>query len=162
MALVHCKVPVCCKWMCAALSPHGRTYSILAINGSWKANKQDTWPRNQWQHEGLNSFPIRNYSSNPLSNAAYATIHLAEGFFQTVHHYSHMPWWAVIAFSTITLRSLMTLPLTVYQNKIVAKIELLAPTLKEYQEAVKHNIVVKCKRANLPVEEANRQIVKEV
>ena len=113
-------------------------------------------------YKGLNSFPVRNYSSNPLSNTAYATIHLAEDFFQSVHHHSHMPWWAVIALSTITLRSLMTLPLTVYQNRIVAKIELLLPTLKEYQEAVKHNVVVRCKRANLPVEEANRQMMKEV
>ena len=56
----------------------------------------------------------------------------------------------------------MTLPLAVYQNKIIAKIELLAPTLKEYQEAVKHNVVVRCKRANLPVEEANRRMMKEV
>lgn len=106
--------------------------------------------------------PARRYSSEGPVSVPFTIIHLAEGFFQTVHHYSHLPWWAVIAFSTIILRSLVTLPFAVHQNKIIAKMELLLPTLKEYQEAVKHNVVGRCRQAGLPVEEANRRFKKEV
>ncbi len=112
--------------------------------------------------EGHQTQPGRNYSSEGLKSSAYAVIHCAEGFFQTVHHYTHLPWWGVIVLSTVTLRSLVTLPLAVHQNKLLAKTELLLPTLREYQEAVKHNVVVKSRRAGLSVEEANKRIRKEV
>lgn len=89
-------------------------------------------------------------------------IHTAEGFLDGAHHYTHLPWWAVITCTTFILRSVVTLPLAVHQNKILAKMELLKPTLQEYQEAVKHNVIVKCRRSNVPLDEANRQVMKEV
>lgn len=79
-----------------------------------------------------------------------------------MHEYTHLPWWAVITMTTFMLRTAVTLPLAIHQNKIIAKMELLKPTIKEYQEAVKHNVIVRCRRANLPVEEANRILMKEV
>ena len=97
-----------------------------------------------------------------VQQAPVATVHLAQSFLQNVHDHSHLPWWAVVLGSTFALRAAVTLPLAIHQQKVLAKIELLMPTLKEYQEAVKHNVIVKCRRANLPVEEANRRIRKEV
>lgn len=96
------------------------------------------------------------------SDLPYTVIHVAERFFEDVHHYTHLPWWAVIACCTVTLRSLITLPLAIHQNKMLAKMELLTPTLKEYQEAVQHNVVTKCRRDNVPYEIANRRVKKEV
>lgn len=95
-------------------------------------------------------------------NVIYPVINGAETSFKVLHNLSHLPWWAVVIAATIILRTLLTLPLAVYQNRVFAKMELLIPTLKEYQEAVKHNVIVKCRRANLPVEEANRQFKIEV
>lgn len=98
-----------------------------------------------------------------LSNdVPYAVIHVAERFLEGVHHYTHLPWWAVIACCTVILRSVVTLPLAVHQEKMLAKMELLHPTLREYQVAVQHNIIVKCKRENLPVEIANKRVEREV
>ena len=37
-----------------------------------------------------------------------------------------------------------------------------APILKEYQETVKHNVVTKCRREDIPYKEANRRVNKEV
>ena len=85
----------------------------------------------------------RTYSSIPADSAPYAVIHAAEVFFQTVHYYTHLPGCGVIILTPVVLRSLVTLPLAVHQNKIITKMELLMPTLKEYQEAVKHNVVTK-------------------
>lgn len=95
-------------------------------------------------------------------NSFYAVIHGAEAAFLAVHSFTHFPWWGVVITTTTLLRSVLTLPLAVYQNRIIAKMELLLPTLKEYQEAVKHNVIVKCRRQNLPVEEANRRLKKAV
>ena len=96
------------------------------------------------------------------SDLPYAVIHTAERFFEGVHLYTHLPWWAVIACCTVTLRSIITLPLAVHQNKMLAKMELLTPTLKEYQESMKHNVVTKCRREDVPPEIANRRVKKEV
>ena len=96
------------------------------------------------------------------SDLPYTVIHTAERFFEGVHFYAHLPWWAVIVCCTVTLRSIITLPLAVYQNKILAKRELLAPTLKEYKEAVLHNVTIKCRRENVSHKIANRRVMKEV
>ncbi len=92
----------------------------------------------------------------------HTLIHSAEGALHEVHEFTHLPWWAVIVLTTVSLRTVVTLPLAIHQNKIIAKMELLKPTIQEYQEAVKHNVIVKCRRANLPVEEANKIMMKEV
>lgn len=107
--------------------------------------------------------PLRHAVRRELSSdVPYAAIHVAERFYEGVHHYTHLPWWAVIACCTVALRSLITLPLAVHQNKMLAKMELLTPTLKEYQEAVQHNVIIKCRRENVPYEIANKRVQKEV
>ena len=105
---------------------------------------------------------LRTYSSIQADSAPYAVVHAAKMFFQTVHYYTHLPWCGVIILTTIVLRSLVTLPLAIHQNKINTKMKLLMPTLKEYQEAVKHNVVTKCRREDVPYKEANRRVNKEV
>lgn len=89
-------------------------------------------------------------------------VHYTEYFVQSVHQWTSLPWWAVIGGLTVTLRSLVTLPLAVHQNKVVTRMELLQPTLKEFSEAIKHNVVIRCRREGLPVEEANRRYRTEV
>jgi len=82
--------------------------------------------------------------------------------FQLAHTYSHLPWWALIMLSTVSLRTLTTLPLAIHQCKMIAKLELFQPKLVQYKEALKHNIIIKCRRANMSVEQANRILRKEV
>lgn len=40
-----------------------------------------------------------------------------------LHDATGMPWWGTIIVSTVLLRTIVTLPLTIYQNKVVARIE---------------------------------------
>lgn len=91
----------------------------------------------------------------------FVVVQTAEAFYQTLHEYTHLPWWCVIVSSTVLLRSVVTLPFAVHQHRLLAKMELLMPTLKEYQEAVKHNVIAKCRRENLPLEVANKRMKKE-
>jgi hypothetical protein len=56
----------------------------------------------------------------------------------------------------------VTLPLAVYQQRRLARLELLAPRLREWSDAITHNVIVKCRRENLGPEEANKRARKEV
>ena len=128
---------------------------------SWSHGTFQRVEKTSWEVQPRVKF-LRTYSSIPADSAPYAVIHAAEVFFQTVHYYTHLPWCGVIILTTIVLRSLVTLPLAIHQNKIITKMELLMPTLKEYQEAVKHNVVTKCRREDVPYKEANKRVNKEV
>ena len=96
------------------------------------------------------------------SLASSPVVHAAETLFLNIHTHLHLPWWSVIVISTFSLRALATLPLAVHQAKLVSRIELLLPNVKELQEAVKHRVITECKREGLSVEEANKRMMKEV
>ncbi|KAH3680465.1 hypothetical protein WICMUC_000305 [Wickerhamomyces mucosus] len=48
---------------------------------------------------------------------------------QTIHIYSGLPWWALIPFTTVSLRLLWTLPLAIMQRKRVQKQSELRPII---------------------------------
>ena len=92
----------------------------------------------------------------------FPPLYVAQQCLETLHSWTHLPWWAVIVGTTVALRSLVTLPMAVYQNKLVAKIELLQPTLNMMTESLKHKVTVECRRAGMPVEEAENRYNKQV
>ena len=100
-----------------------------------------------WAHK-------RRYAIHPVTMTADA--------FQIVHQHSHLPWWALIMLSTISLRTLTTLPLAIQQCKLITKLELCQPKLAQYKEALKHNVIIRCRKANKSVEQANNMLRKEV
>ena len=115
------------------------------------------------QHRCLNrSLQPLHYRAVTSGSGPFVVVQTAEAFYQTLHEYTHLPWWCVIVSSTVLLRSVVTLPFAVHQHRLLAKMELLMPTLKEYQEAVKHNVIAKCRQENLPLEVANKRMKKEV
>ncbi|SPP85381.1 cytochrome c oxidase assembly protein COX18, mitochondrial [Drosophila guanche] len=90
--------------------------------------------------------------------AAAATVQLSNasglvGFWQTlsnstpvaymqdaliqIHDYSGLPWWSSIVLSTFLFRGVVTLPLTIYQHKITARIERLALEMPAIVEELK-------------------------
>jgi membrane protein insertase Oxa1/YidC/SpoIIIJ len=77
----------------------------------------------------------------------FPPIYFAQQTLESIHSFTHLPWWGIILGLTLFLRTIITLPLAVRQNKLVAKIELLQPTLNMMSEALKHRVTVDCKRA---------------
>lgn len=67
-------------------------------------------------------------------SASKAVATLQEATVQ-LHEISGMPWWSTIIVSTIILRTCVTFPLALYQNKIMAKVERI--TLKDMPELAK-------------------------
>lgn len=97
-----------------------------------------------------------------FAHTPYALVQTTELMLDSVHQYTHLPWWVVVVGSTLILRGAVTLPLAIYQAKMTTKQELLLPRLKELQESVLHSVVVKCRRANKSHTEANKMFKKEV
>jgi len=126
---------------------------------------------NRIKNENLLRYENINISSNCVINkeqrrdSSYYTFPLFTGtqhVLETFHIYSMLPWWATITCTTILLRSCITLPLSVKQNKLMSKMELLKPTLKEITDAVKHNIVVRGQRAGKSKIEIQTELIKEL
>lgn len=63
------------------------------------------------------NFTFLNQMYSDLSQSSWVmnTQHLLE----TVHDYTHLPWWATIVVTTVSLRLAITLPLAAYQVFIV-------------------------------------------
>lgn len=98
--------------------------------------------------------------SRPLSSDQYYTSPIIVGMqdiILNINSYTGLPWWATIMSTTVFLRLLITLPLARQQAVTLSKMELIQPIINEVVEALKHNITIKGKRANKPLEEVNRE-----
>ena len=117
--------------------------------------------RHDLSHLSAAAFPTGSGGGYLAKLASTQSVHAAEMLFCAVHDSLHLPWWVVIVTTTFTLRALATSPLAVHQAKMAARAELLLPTLREMQEAVKHRVVTQCRREGVALEEANRRMMKE-
>lgn len=83
-------------------------------------------------------------------------IYALQVLLETVHTWTHLPWWAVVIGSTAVLRSIITVPLAIHQNKLIAEIELRQPTVSMMTEALKHRVAGECRRSGVSADEADR------
>ncbi|XP_036347007.1 cytochrome c oxidase assembly protein COX18, mitochondrial-like [Rhagoletis pomonella] len=65
-----------------------------------------------------------------------------------IHDYSGLPWWASIVMSTMLFRTIITLPLAIYQNKIMARLELLALEMPAIVAELKKEAAMAMKKFN--------------
>ncbi|XP_077428778.1 cytochrome c oxidase assembly protein COX18, mitochondrial [Vanacampus margaritifer] len=69
-----------------------------------------------------------------------APVRLAEDFLVQVQQTSGLPWWISIAVSALSVRTLITLPLAVYQMHILAKVEMLQPEMAALAQRVRYEV----------------------
>ncbi|KYN05481.1 PREDICTED: mitochondrial inner membrane protein COX18 [Cyphomyrmex costatus] len=69
-----------------------------------------------------------------------APIKISQDFLLLVHDYTGLPWWSVIVLSTIMMRTAVTLPLSLYQLYILAKLENLKYEMDEIVQEMKKEI----------------------
>lgn len=62
------------------------------------------------------------------------------------HDITGLPWWASIILSTIVLRSVVTLPLTVYQYKIMGRLEAISKEFPDVMEELKRETAMGIKK----------------
>lgn len=66
----------------------------------------------------------------------------------TIHDVTGLPWWASIICTTILARSIITLPLGIYQNYILAKLQNLNPEMVEITNELKKETALAIKQFN--------------
>ncbi|XP_018106270.1 cytochrome c oxidase assembly factor COX18r L homeolog isoform X2 [Xenopus laevis] len=71
-----------------------------------------------------------------------APVNLAESMLISLHETSGMPWWANIICATVALRTTVTLPLSVYQMYILAKVENLQPEIDALAKRLRYEVSV--------------------
>lgn len=91
-----------------------------------------------WNQHGHRHFSISTTITNlwiTISNSS-PVAYFQHGLV-SLHDVTGLPWWATIMLSTIILRSCITVPLTIYQNKIVARIELISMEMPDIVKQLK-------------------------
>lgn len=76
-------------------------------------------------------------------------VHFIQDGLLYFHDVSGLPWWATVVTSTVLIRSLMTLPLTVYSNSILAKVENISLELKDLVNELKRETAIARKQFKL-------------
>lgn len=70
---------------------------------------------------------VRNYTPGIWESiSASQPVNFLQDLTIQLHDVSGMPWWSTIILSTVLLRGFITMPLALYQNKILAKVEKIA------------------------------------
>lgn len=69
-------------------------------------------------------------------------VEYSQKFLIALHETSGLPWWATIVMSTILVRTCVTLPLAVYQNYIMAKVENLNREMVDIVKELKGEMAV--------------------
>lgn len=95
--------------------------------------------------ESVVKWQTETYSS--ISNS-YIVKLLEEGLLN-FHDVTGFKWWATIVLSTIIIRAFVTLPLTIYQNYILAKVENISLELKNLVDELKKETAIAKKVYNL-------------
>lgn len=72
----------------------------------------------------------------------------------TVHDTTGLPWWATIILTTVVLRTAITLPLTVYQFKIMGRLEKISKEMQGIFEELKMETGMAIKKFNLNEQQA--------
>ncbi|KJE92387.1 hypothetical protein CAOG_08696 [Capsaspora owczarzaki ATCC 30864] len=87
-----------------------------------------------------------------------AVLAAARGLFEGIHDMTGLPWWLSIVASAFLLRTVFTLPLSVYATKESARMVLAEPQLKAEINAKQHEVAAECRRNNLTYEQFQKRV----
>uniref|UniRef100_A0A668UW49 Membrane insertase YidC/Oxa/ALB C-terminal domain-containing protein n=1 Tax=Oreochromis aureus TaxID=47969 RepID=A0A668UW49_OREAU len=81
------------------------------------------------------------YSS--LANST--PVHLCEQLLVSVQEASGLPWWFSICVATLSVRTLVTLPLAAYQLVVISKVEALQTEISELAKRLRYEVSVRAR-----------------
>lgn len=113
-----------------------RQYEVVPVNSKLLRINQ-TFPivcqHRKFSVEGFVKWQQETYAS--ISNSQLVNF-MQDGLL-SYHEITGLSWWSTIVTSTILIRALTTLPLTVYQNYILAKVENISVEFKDIVNELK-------------------------
>ncbi|XP_028816242.1 cytochrome c oxidase assembly protein COX18, mitochondrial [Denticeps clupeoides] len=91
-----------------------------------------------------------------------SAVHLTEGLLVSAQSATGLPWWASIAVTTVALRTVITLPLGVYQSLIIAKVEALQVEIAQLAKRLHYEVSVRTKEKGWTQKTARYQFKKNL
>lgn len=101
-------------------------------------------------------------ATRPARAGADAILAAAEGVLLAAQGATHAPWWLAIVGSTAALRVAVTLPLAVYQQRRLARLELLAPEMRRQTESLAAQLMQAARKSGLTTKDAGTLINRQV
>ncbi|KAL6117180.1 cox18 [Pungitius sinensis] len=98
------------------------------------------------------------YSS--LSDSA--PVHLCEHYLVSVQQVSGLPWWLSIIVATLSVRTLITLPLATYQMVIIGKVEALQAEISELAKRLRYEVSIRAKERGWTEKQSRFQFKKNL
>ena len=92
----------------------------------------------------------------------FPPIGYAEKLLETMHDSTGLPWWASLALTTIMLRTLVTLPLSIYASHVSVKIERLQPEIKDMGKRLAGEVAMATRKFSWNKATAKRNFKKNV
>uniref|UniRef100_A0A3B4YF58 Cytochrome c oxidase assembly factor COX18 n=1 Tax=Seriola lalandi dorsalis TaxID=1841481 RepID=A0A3B4YF58_SERLL len=123
----------------------GLTWSAPASVGLTSACCQRSLVRTASGVSGGDVAGVAGASGWYSSLADSALVHLCEHFLVSVQQVSGLPWWMSIAVATLSVRTLITLPLAAYQLVIVSKVEALQMEISELAKRLRYEVSVRAR-----------------
>ncbi|CAK6980840.1 LOW QUALITY PROTEIN: cytochrome c oxidase assembly protein COX18%2C mitochondrial [Scomber scombrus] len=91
-----------------------------------------------------------------------APVHLAEDFLVHLQQVSGLPWWLSIAAGTLSVRTLVTLPLAAYQMVIISKVETLQSEISELAKRLRYEVSVRAREKGWTEKQSRFQFQKNL
>jgi inner membrane protein COX18 len=84
-----------------------------------------------------------------------------ESILNTMHG-AGLPWWGTIVTSTLLLRTSLTLPIAIYQQRSLGRMLQLAPMVQSWQTTLNSKILNEAKEKGWSHKEYNTELQKQV
>ncbi|KAI6646259.1 Mitochondrial inner membrane protein COX18-like [Oopsacas minuta] len=104
----------------------------------------------------------KRFYANSFAYAIFRTFEFPssciESLLSATHSAFHIPWWVVIATTTLTIRAVVTLPLHIHLQKNQAKVEVAFAEVDAFRQPLEHRIIAKCRNEGLHIDIANKKL----
>lgn len=116
-------------------------YDLIQTN-----KKQESWHHGVCQIPSSRGLHSWNFYASKYLSPDFPPIGYAQKFLETVHETTGLPWWAAIILTSFTVRTVVTLPLSVYSVHILARVQNLAPEIEGIAQELKVEVMDATKR----------------
>ncbi|XP_012940638.1 uncharacterized protein LOC101845255 isoform X2 [Aplysia californica] len=90
------------------------------------------------------------------------TIQVAEFVISSAYHITGLPWWSTIVLTAFVVRILLMMPLTIYTHHNMARLQRLAPEVKEVAERLRLEVSVAMQKLGWDQQKARQEYNKNM
>lgn len=107
------------------------------------------------------SIPYRHCNNTTRASSLPIVLAANESLLESVHA-AGVPWWTTIVGLTCLLRSSLTLPIAVYQQRSIGRMIELAPMVQSWGETLKTHVATESRKAGWDYARYNKELQRQV